>query len=114
MITGKSWGCSSSIFKNSNCEFHRISIQKNGYCSKHKHEYKYNLFYVEKGILLVYIWKNDYKLCDCTIIKTGEKTIVKPNEYHMFEASEDTIAYEIYYTESISDDIIRETCGGIK
>jgi len=32
----------------------------------------------------------------------------------MFTALQDTVAYEIYYSEPISNDIIRENCGGVK
>ena len=39
-------------------------------------------------------------------------SVVKPGEYHKFEALEDTIAYEIYWIELNPDDIVRETCGG--
>jgi hypothetical protein len=40
-------------------------------------------------------------------------SVVKPKEYHLFEALEDTIAYEIYWTELSQNDIIRETSGGL-
>lgn len=113
MITGKVWGKSQEIFKNSNFEVHNISICKGGYCSKHKHVFKYNLFFVTFGKLKIKIWKNDYKLCDETILKEGEKTIVSPAEYHQFEALEDTKALEIYYIESIQKDIIRKSKGGV-
>ena len=58
------------------------------------------------------IWKNDYDLVDETIISDQQMSTVKPQEYHMFEAMEDTIAYEIYWTEISSEDIVRENCGG--
>jgi len=112
MIQGKVWGSTTLLFKNDNFELHRITIYAGYKCSKHKHEYKYNMFYVEQGHLKIHVWKNDYKLCDTTEIVTGEITNVSPNEYHQFESVKDTIAYEIYYSKPISNDIIRETCGG--
>lgn len=111
-IQGKVWGSTSELFNKNNVEIHRIEANKGGYCSVHKHEHKYNLFFVEKGELLVKVWKNDYNLIDDTFIQTGEMTIVKPGEFHQFEALEDTIAYEIYWTEISSDDIVRKNCGG--
>ena len=109
---GKIWGNTQPIFLKNNVEIHRVEIDAGGYCSKHKHEYKYNAFFVEKGKLKVTVWKNDYDLIDETILSDQELSIVNPQEYHMFEAIEDTIAYEIYWTEISSSDIVRESHGG--
>lgn len=79
----------------------------------HKHEHKHNLFYVDSGHLRVTVEKTDYKLTDTTILLPGQKTSVKPGQFHKFEALEETYALEIYYTEPISSDIIRKDCGGI-
>jgi quercetin dioxygenase-like cupin family protein len=111
--SGKIWGSTEELFKNTNCEVHRIDINKGGFCSKHKHQYKHNIFYVLQGTLLIKVWKNDYELIDTTILQTGKKTDVGPNQYHTFQALEPTIALEIYYSEPISNDIIRETVGGM-
>jgi mannose-6-phosphate isomerase-like protein (cupin superfamily) len=108
---GKIWGTTQTLFSKNNVEFHRIEIKKGYECSKHKHNHKFNAFYIESGLLKVKVWKNNYALVDETIIKTGEMTVVKPGEFHQFESLEDTIAYEIYWTEIESDDIERETCG---
>lgn len=113
-IQGKAWGNTQCLFLKNNVEIHRIQTNKGGYSSKHKHNYKYNAFYVEKGKLKIKIWKNDYDLVDETIICNQQLSIVKPQEYHMFEAIEDTVAYEIYWTEIQTEDIIRESKGGIK
>lgn len=109
---GKVWGNTQSILLKNNVEIHRIEIDAGGYCSKHKHEHKYNAFFIEKGKLKITIWKNDYDLIDETILSDQELSIVSPQEYHMFHAIEDTIAYEIYWTEISSSDIIRENHGG--
>ena len=52
-ISGKVWGQTELVFANSNIEFHRIDISKGGICSKHKHNYKFNSFYVVSGKLLM-------------------------------------------------------------
>lgn len=111
MKTGKVWGETELIFKNDNFEVHRINIKKNGYCSKHKHCYKHNIFFIERGCLKVTVWKDE--LCDSTTLVDGETTDIAPGEFHRFFAVEPTIAYEIYYSEPISGDIIREDVGGI-
>ena len=51
MISGKVWGETNLIHANGVLEFHRISTKKGGVCSKHKHAYKWNGFFVESGKL---------------------------------------------------------------
>ena len=111
-IQGKVWGSTQPIFLKNNVEIHRIETNKGGYCSKHKHEHKYNAFLVEKGKLKITTWKNDYDLIDVTIVEAGQITTCKPQEYHMFEALEDSVAYEIYWVELLERDIVRENHGG--
>ena len=113
MKAGKVWGQTELIFKNTFIEFHRIFVGAGGYCSTHKHDYKWNLFYVTSGKLKIKVHKNDYDLIDETILGHGEWTTVKPGEYHSFEAEDDTLAFELYYPEPLSDDIIRQTVGGL-
>lgn len=112
MISGKCWGSTRCLFQNDNFEVHRIVIKKGGYCSKHYHKYKHNIFYVESGRLEVEVWKNEYNLIDKTELGNNDITDVKPGEYHRFKAIEDTLAFEIYYPEPISGDIVRESVGG--
>jgi len=109
---GKVWGCTKNLFCKNNVEIHRIEVKEGGYCSKHKHNHKYNSFFVERGRLKITVWKNDYELVDETIISDQEMSTVQPKDYHKFEAIEDTVAYEIYWTEIDKEDIIRENCGG--
>lgn len=112
IIEGKVWGNTCNIFNKNGISIHRIEVNKGGYCSKHKHEHKYNSFFIESGKLKIKVWKNDYDLVDETIIIKSQTTIVRPGEMHMFEALEDTVAYEIYWTECSQYDIIRENVGG--
>ena len=111
---GKVWGTTQLLFFQNNVELHRISANAGGYSSKHVHEHKFNAFYIESGKLKITVWKNDYDLVDETIITASQTTVVPPGEYHMFEALEDTIAYEIYWVELPEKDIVREGCGGQK
>ena len=112
-IQGKVWGTTQPIFLKNNVEIHRIETNKGGYCSKNKHEHKYNAFLVEKGKLKITTWKNDYDLVDVTIVEAGQITTCTPQEYHMFEALEDSVAYEIYWVEILERDIVRENHGGM-
>mgnify|MGYP003130629938 CR=1 FL=1 len=103
-VQGKVWGETRPLFCKNNVEIHRIEAKEGRYCSKHKHEYKYNAFFVESGCLKITAWKNDYDLVD--------ETTCPPQEDHMFTAMEDTVAFEIYWTELSEKDIVRENCGG--
>ena len=110
---GKIWGSTSEIFNKNNVEVHRIVGNFNTYCSKHKHEHKFNMFFVESGSITIQIWKNDYELIDETILQNGESCIVAPGEYHKFVVNKDCVAYEFYWVEINSKDIVRESVGGV-
>lgn len=112
-IQGKVWGTTQFIFGNENFEIHRITINKDGFCSTHKHLHKINAFYVESGELEIIIEQTDYDLTDVTVAKAGDLTLVKPNLYHSFRALTDVVAYEIYWTELDYSDIERKTVGGM-
>jgi len=111
MKQGKVWGSTSEIFTFNNVSINRIEIIKGSSCSKHYHNYKYNVFFVESGKLLIKDWQTDYNLIDETILNPGEKCIIPPKHYHKFIALEDTVAYEIYYVQLENNDIYREDCG---
>jgi quercetin dioxygenase-like cupin family protein len=111
MIAGKVWGSTELIEANGALEFHRIDAKKGGVCSKHKHEFKWNGFYVEQGSLLIRVWQNDYELVDETVLIPGMWTKVKPGVYHQFEVLDDCIAFEVYWAEFNHNDIVRETVG---
>jgi mannose-6-phosphate isomerase-like protein (cupin superfamily) len=113
LIQGKIWGNTQCLFNHNNVEIHRISAKEGGYCSVHIHSQKYNMFYVESGKLKVTIYRHEEPSpTDSIILEAGMSTIVCPNEKHMFQALEDTIAYEIYYVELETADIVRFKEGG--
>lgn len=113
---GKVWGSTAPLFNKNNVSIHKIHIDPQSYCSKHKHEHRHNMFYVESGELTISIWQNAYNLVDKTTLKAGEMLFVSPGKYHQFEnnTNEPVIALEIYYTELNEDDIIRENTGGVR
>lgn len=116
IVCGKIWGNTNTIFRKNNVEIARIEIAKGGYCSKHLHEFKYNMFFLESGQIRVTIFRQDalQTISDVTDLLPGKITVVEPKLYHFFEAIEDSIAYEIYWTELSETDIIRESVGGRK
>ena len=113
MLYGKVWGKTEPLLITPMIEVHRIEINPYAYCSMHKHQYKYNMFYVIEGELFIHVKKNDYDLVDITHLRSGDYTTVKPNEFHQFKTEGSPVkALEIYYLESIGEDIIRESVGG--
>lgn len=111
-LQGKVWGNTVELFNRNNVEIHRIEVVPGGYCSEHKHDSKYNAFYVESGQLVVKVWKSDYNLTDETVVNSGELTIVPPGEFHQFSTDCETVAYEIYWVE-LTKDIERRNEGGV-
>ena len=112
MIAGKVWGQTELIHANGVLEFHRIDFRAGGVCSKHKHQFKWNGFYVMSGRMKVSVWQKDQQdLVDETILGPGDYTRVKPGYMHQFEGIEDGVAFELYWAEFNHDDIQRETVG---
>lgn len=114
-IRGKVWGSTRQLFKQNNVEIHRIETKKGGYCSRHSHKMKYNMFFVESGELEVVIYRQypGKVLEDTTILRDGEMTFVEPGVDHMFRSITDCVAYEIYWVTLDPSDIVRATVGGM-
>ena len=109
---GKIWGSTELIaLVPGVVELHRIEANKGGVCSKHAHQSKTNGFYVESGRMLIREWQRDYDLVDETILEPGDFCTVPPGVFHQFEVLEDCIAFELYYSELLGADIVRETVG---
>ena len=111
---GKTWGTTQLVFAFNGVESHGIFVKAGGFCSQHTHESKWNRFYVLKGGLLVRVHHENGETDD-TIIAAGQITDVPPGVRHSFEALEDTLAIEYYWTVLEADDIDRHgTRGGVK
>ena len=111
---GKIWGSTELIHANGVLEFHRIDFKAGGVCSKHKHQFKWNGFYVVSGKMKIRVWQKDYDLVDETVLGPGDFTRVKPGLMHSFEGIEDGVAFELYWAEFNHDDIQRESVGHFK
>lgn len=110
---GKAWGYTTEFFRNAMVSAHHLEINKDGFCSEHRHKHKYNQFYVISGRLEVTIWRSPQKK-DVTIVEAGQATAVAPGDYHMFRGLEDTQAIEVYQVLLIEPDIERRVEGGVK
>ena len=102
------------LFLRNNVEIHRMEILPGTHCSKHRHLCKFNMFFVESGVLGVRIWKNSYNLVDEVRLLHGESCVIPPGEFHQFfvEGNYPVTAYEIYWTELSPLDIQRDGVGG--
>ena len=109
--SGKIWGQTELVHANGVLEFHRIEYKKDVACSKHKHEFKWNGFFVESGKMMIKVWQKDYDLVDETILNAGDFMRVKPGVFHQFIGLEDGVAFELYWAEFDHNDIKRETVG---
>ena len=111
MKAGKIWGKTELIHANGVLEFHRIEYKKDVACSKHRHKYKWNGFYVESGKMMVRVWQQGKQegLIDETILNAGDFTRVKPGLFHEFIGLEDGVAFELYWAEFDHNDIERES-----
>jgi len=109
--SGKIWGQTELIHANGVLEFHRIEYKKGYACSEHKHQYKWNGFFVESGKMIVRVWQDDQGLVDETVLGPGDFTQVKPGKFHQFEGIEDGVAFELYWAEFDHNDIVRKNAG---
>lgn len=106
MKAAKRWGSTEVIVDTPFCEVHRIVVERNQKCSRHKHEFKNNAFYVEDGVL--YIWMEDGDEWAWTVLERGQTLNVPPGIEHQFETRDfDCIAYEVYYPDGCIPDIVR-------
>ena len=113
MKTGKVWGSTEVKIATPMFEMHALTILPKHQCSLHKHNQKWNAFVVVSGRLFIDVLKNDYPLTDTTELGPGETTTVKPGEHHRFRTGDEPcIAYEFYYPEPLSEDIVRKDAGG--
>lgn len=113
MIIGKVWGSTECLLDTPLLSVHRLKILPNMTCSMHAHEFKWNGFFVTSGRLIIEVRKKSYALTDRTVLNAGELTSVKPGEFHRFVTEpEGCDGIEFYYLEPLSEDIVRESCGG--
>lgn len=105
----KIWGQTTSVFEKNNVEIHRIQVNKNACCSRHLHQHKNNIFYVETGKLLIQQWQ-DETLTE-TILLPGQTLEIDHGKLHRFIGLENSVAFEIYYVSLNEHDIIREDSG---
>ena len=114
MIYGKIWGSTRPLLVTPLVEVHLIDIVPQAHCSEHTHRHKWNAFFCIDGELRINVKRRAYDLVDETTLLAGDFTTVSPGEAHWFATRDaPTRAIEIYYPEPLTEDIVRETVGGV-
>jgi len=105
--TYKTWGEKHNFFQNDLCEVSYLELQPQQRCSWHKHQEKYNLFFVVAGTLYI---KTEWGVAE---VKQGGIFTTRPNEYHEFQTHEQPCSVvEVMYVKYNPEDIEREVIGG--
>ncbi len=105
--TYKTWGEKWNFFQNDLCEVSYLDLRSNQRCSWHRHQEKYNLFFVLTGILYL---KTEWGVAE---VQQGEIFTTRPGEWHEFQTHEKGCTLiEVMYVVYNSEDIERKTLGG--
>jgi mannose-6-phosphate isomerase-like protein (cupin superfamily) len=106
MKSAKRWGTTEVLVDTPFCEVHRITVRPRNRCSIHKHAFKNNAFYVEKGELIIWMEDGD-KWCKIHL-RDGDCLNVPPGIEHQFETWDiPCIAFEYYWPDGCQPDIVR-------
>jgi len=109
--TGKIWGTTEALEANPFVSFHRAEVNAGFRCSRHRHERKWNGFFVESGFLLIRVYQPS-GIEDVTELRAGDYTSVAPGVEHRFESVENSVLFELYWPDALSEDIVRADEGG--
>lgn len=113
----KIWGTTQVLVMTPMFEMHRLVIKPFHRCSYHRHVFKHNSFYVLRGTLYIDVerpGRHRGKAIDSHTLNSGDTFSVPPGVRHQFRtgAGKPCLALEMYYTEPLSEDIIRDDQGG--
>jgi mannose-6-phosphate isomerase-like protein (cupin superfamily) len=94
-------------------EMHRLKIKPGMQCSLHIHQFKHNAFFILGGQLFIDKCESDFKPIETKALYSGEFYTVGPGVHHRFRTGLGQCwALEMYYTEPLTEDIIRRNVGG--
>lgn len=105
--THKTWGTKWNSFQNSLCEVSILDLMPNKRCSWHKHQQKFNMFFVIRGELFI---KTKWGI---ERVEQGQVFTTRPGEWHEFQTHDQpALVMEIMYVQYDPEDIERERLGG--
>jgi mannose-6-phosphate isomerase-like protein (cupin superfamily) len=113
-VIEKIWGTTEPLVVTPMFEMHRLHIKPCHRCSFHVHRFKHNAFYVLGGSLIIDHADSDFEPhAEPTLILPDQVFVVPPGLHHQFRTGvAPCIALEMYFTEPLSEDIIRRNVGG--
>src|ERR1019366_3333663 len=112
-VTDKVWGTTEALVTTPLFEMHRLVIKPWHRCSMHRHRFKHNTFYVVSGGMFI---DTDLEHLFVTgggdivrhMMWPGDVYTLLPGVAHQFRTqSDDCVALEMYFTEPLSEDIVR-------
>jgi mannose-6-phosphate isomerase-like protein (cupin superfamily) len=105
--TLKTWGEKWNVFLNDLCEVSVLYLKPRRRCSWHKHQTKFNLFFVIEGVVGI-------KTRDgLAIVKKNQIFTTRPGELHEFQTfSLPSVLMEVMYVKYDAEDIQRLVVGG--
>jgi mannose-6-phosphate isomerase-like protein (cupin superfamily) len=113
MLMDKIWGTTEALIRTPAFEMHRLVIKPQHRCSYHLHQFKHNAFYVLDGKLFIdsSLERDGHR--DQTKLVAGYTYTIEPGIWHQFRTGiEPAVVLEMYYTEPLSEDIVRSNVGG--
>lgn len=110
----KIWGTTQPLIVTPMFEMHRLVIKAAHRCSFHVHRFKHNAFYTLRGFLYIDEVAQDHQPMTTHFMPPHDWYTVAPGVYHQFRTSEayGCTALEMYFTEPLSEDILRRNVGG--
>ena len=113
MIDKKAWGTKNVLFKSDTAQLDILYILQGGYSSKHKHNNKFNLFFILAGKIEITLFtKDEEKKIIIGNQEKSQKFIIRPGTFHQFKALQDTECLEYSFVRLTEEDIIRLNEGG--
>lgn len=110
----KIWGRTTPLIVTPLFEMHRLDIKPWHRCSRHVHRFKHNAFYILSGSLYVDSVLSAHANFDSAhMLKANDVYTIAPGVDHQFRTGGlPCVALEMYYTEPLSEDIVRRNIGG--
>jgi len=109
----KIWGTTEPLVRTPMFELHRLHIWPGMRCSLHVHQFKHNCFYVISGELFIDSVNGEFAPAGTIKLLPGRVQTVRPGVHHQFHTElSGCVALEMYYTEPLSEDIVRRNIGG--
>ena len=122
LLTKKPWGMAVAFCESKLGQMSLAIIDAGGFCSRHYHAHKANVFTVYAGTLAVHIWdgfdeKQATRPPDRVLtVERGSSIVVPPNVVHLMTATANCLCVESYFNplggKVCTKDIHRLTTGG--